>query len=96
MPLCTESRWTTSAEQTDPRNGRLKRRDLTHRHARGLDEASPPLSRAEKECHACVTLLSCLSKHPVASYLSLHLSLRRAPFAETQIDGVGVEMCVCG
>ena len=63
MPLCTESRWTTSAEQTDPRNGRLKRKNLTHRHARGLDEASPPLSLAEKECHACVTLLSCLSKH---------------------------------
>ena len=87
MPLCTESRWATSAEQTDPRNGRLKRRNLTHRHARGLNEASPPLSRAEKECHACVTLLSCLSKH---------LLLRRAPFAETQIDGVGVEMYVCG
>ena len=63
MPLCTGSRWATSAEQTDPRNGRLERRNLTHRHARGLNEASPPLSRAEKECHACVTLLSCLSKH---------------------------------
>ena len=68
MLLCTGSRWATS-EQTDPRNGRLERRNLTHRHARGLNEASPPLSRAEKECHACVTLLSCLSKH-----LLLHTS----------------------
>lgn len=66
----------------------------------GIDEASQPLSRAAKKCHACVTVHWWLRLRVLLAGLSLYLSLDTsrcaASCAEAQIYGVGLEMGACG